>query len=86
MYQLSTSCVDKEDCLEAVSWTKTLLPGGARGVVLKSKIPLMVAWAERLGFVREVQRRLRVITAWGMRRSHSWEEKLESQEVSPAQR
>ena len=61
------------------------MPGEARGVVLKSKFPLMAEWAESLGFVREKRSRLRVITAWGMRRSHSWEGKLGSQEVSPVQ-
>ena len=39
-----------------------------------------------LGFVREERTRLRVITAWGMRRSHYLEGKLGSQEASPAQR
>ena len=86
MYQPSTACVDKEGWLEAASLTKTLVPGGARGVALKSKFLLMAAWAERLGFVREDQRRLRVIAAWGMRLSHSWEGKLGSQDASPAQR
>ena len=34
------------------SWTKTLVPGGARGVALKSKFSLIAEWAERLGFVQ----------------------------------
>ena len=46
----------------------------------------MDAWAERLGFVWEERIRLRLITAWGMRRYHSWERKLGLQEASPAQR
>ena len=46
----------------------------------------MAEWAERLGFVWEDESRLRVITAWGMRRSHSREGKLGLQEASPAQR
>ena len=33
----------------------------------------MAAWAERFGFVQEDWSRLRVRTAWGMIRSHSWE-------------
>ena len=45
----------------------------------------MAEWAERLGFVREDRSRLRLITAWGMRRSHYWEGKLGLQEASPAQ-
>ena len=51
MYQPSSACVEKEFRLEAALWTKTLVPGGARGVALKSKFPLMAVWAERLGFV-----------------------------------
>ena len=85
MYQPSTECVEKEGRLEAALWTKTLVPGGARGVSLKSKFPLMAAWAERIGFVREDKRRLRVITARLMRRYHYWEGKLGSQEASLAQ-
>ena len=53
MYQQSASCVEEEGRLEAASWTKTLVPGGARGVALKSKFPLMAGWAESLGFVQE---------------------------------
>ena len=35
MYQPSTACVENEVRLEDASWTKTLLPGDARGVALK---------------------------------------------------
>ena len=86
MYQPSTACVKNEGLLEAASWTKTLVPEGARVGALKSKLPLMVAWAERLGFLWEEWSRLRVSTDWGMRQSLSWEGKLGSQEVSPSQR
>ena len=86
MYQMLTECVENEGRLEAALWTKTLVPGGARGVALKSKLPFIAAWAERLGFVREERSRLRVRTALGMIRSHSWEGKLGSQEASIAQR
>ena len=54
--------MEKEVQVEEDSRTKTLVPGGARGVALKSKFPLMAAWVERLGFVREDRSRLRVIT------------------------
>ena len=84
MYQPSTACVENEGQLEVASWTKTLVPGGARGLALKLKFPLMAAWAERLGFVQEDQMRLRVITDWGMIRYHSWERNLGSQEASKA--
>ena len=67
-------------------WTKTLVPGGARGVALKAKFLLMAVWAEKLKRVREDQSRLILITAWGVRRSHSWDGKLELQEVSPEHR
>ena len=86
MYQPSTACVDNEGRLEAALCTKTLVTGGARGVALKSKFPFMVAWAERLGLVREERSRLRVSNAWGMRQSHYWDGKLGSQEASPTQR
>ena len=48
MYQPLTAFVDNEGWLEATLWTKILVQGGARGVSLKSKFPLMAAWAERL--------------------------------------
>ena len=86
MYQPSTACVEKEVRLEAALWTNTLVPGGARGVVLKSKFLLMAAWAKSLGFVQKELSRLRVMTAWGIRRSHYWEGKLGLQEACPAQR
>ena len=86
MYQPSTEFVENEGWLEAASWTKTFVPGGAREIELKLNFQFIDAWEENIGFVREEQRRLRLITAWGMRQSHSWEEKLGSQEASPAQR
>ena len=86
MYQLSKVCVENEGRLEASPWTKTLVPGGTRGVALNPKLSFMVAWAERIGFVQEERIRLRVRTAWGMRQFHSWDVKLGSQEASPAQR
>ena len=72
--------------MEYNSRTKTIVPGGARGVELKSEFPLMYVWAEILGSVQEYWSILRVITAWGVRRSHYWEGKLGSQEAIPAQK
>ena len=72
--------------MEEEFWTNTLVPGGARGVELKWKLILMDAWEDRIEFVREYWSRLKVITAWVMRLSHSWERKLGMQEASPAQR
>ena len=86
MYQPSTSWVENEGRLEAASWIKTLVPGGARGVALKSKLPFMAVWAEMIGLVQEERKRLRVRNAWVMRRPHSWDGNLGSQEASPAHR
>ena len=86
MYQPSTAWVENEGWLEAALWNKTLVPGGARGVALKSKLLFMAAWAGRIGFVREERIGLRVRTDWGIIRSHSCYGKLGSQEASPAQR
>ena len=44
--------MEKEGWVEDDLWTKTLVPGGARGVALKSEFPFMAAWAESLGFVQ----------------------------------
>ena len=63
MYQPSTACVENEGRLKAASWTKHLVPGGAKGIALKSKLLFIAAWAEILGFVQEEQSRLRVRTA-----------------------
>ena len=86
MNQPSTACVEKEGWLEDALWNKTLVPGRSRGLSLKSNFPLMAALAERLGFVQEYRRRLKVIKAWGMIQSNYWEVQLGSQEASPEQR
>ena len=54
--------------LESMS---TRVPGVASGVALKSKLLLMYSWYDRLGFTLELRKRFRVITACGMRQSHS---------------
>ena len=77
--------MEKEGWLEAASWTKTLVLGGARGVALKWKFTLMAAWAVRIGLVPEERRRLIVRTAWGMRQYYSLEGKMGFQEASSAQ-
>ena len=71
MYHPLTAFMYKEVWVEYYLWTKTFVTGGARGVALKSKFPLMATWAKRLGFLREDCSRLRVITTWGVRQSHS---------------
>ena len=86
MYQPLTASVENEGQLKAALWTKTLVPGGARGVALKMKFPLMAAWAEMFGFVREERISLRVITDWVLRQSHSLEGNFGSKEASLAQK
>ena len=86
MYQPLTAYVENEGLLGAALWTKTLVPGGARGVALKSKLVLISVWAERLGFVREEWIRFRLRTALGMIRSHYWDGELGSKEAIPEQR
>ena len=76
MYQPLTACAEKEGRVEEDLWTKTLVRGGARGVVLKLKFPLIAAWRESIRFVQEDWSRLRVISAWGMRRYNSWGRKV----------
>jgi hypothetical protein len=43
MYHPSVAWVPKDVRLLEFSWTTIRVPGGARGVVLKSKIPWMAA-------------------------------------------
>ena len=53
MYHPSTECVEKEGQVEDDLWTKTLVPGAARGISLKSNFLLMAAWSEMLRVVQE---------------------------------
>jgi hypothetical protein len=57
--------------VSAETWATILVPGGASGVRLKSKFPKSEACAEREGWMRDDQRRLKVRVACGRRRSHS---------------
>jgi hypothetical protein len=54
------------------------------GVRLKSKLPFSCAQAESFGFRREPRKRLRLIMAWGSRRSHKWSRKSLSTLQRPA--
>jgi hypothetical protein len=60
--------------------------GGARGLWLKSKLPFRQAYADSLGWRREEQSKLRMMSAWGMRRSHSVSGNLGSHVASPEQK
>jgi hypothetical protein len=62
----------------------TLVPGGARGVRLKSKAPCMWAWADSCGFILERRRRLRVMMHWGKSLSQRLRGKSLLVEQSPA--
>ena len=61
-----------------------LIPGGAIGVLLKSKEPCMCACAESLGLTRLALSRFRVRSAWGISLSHRFIGKLGGVEQRPA--
>ena len=71
MYQPSTLCGVKEARCSVVSWMRTRVPGGARGVRLKLKFPKVAAYAERLGLQRKERRRFKVMSHCGNHLSHS---------------
>ena len=59
------------------------MPGTAIGVLLKSSVPNMHAWADKFGCLRDERRWLMVMSHWGRRRSHSARGKDGSQEARP---
>jgi hypothetical protein len=69
VYQPSVAWGDQVVRWDGLSWTRTRMPGGARGVRLKSKIPLSCAQEESLGLRREPRRRFKVMRACGRMRS-----------------
>eukprot|EP00957_Ditylum_brightwellii_P043806 3321921-Ditylum_brightwellii.AAC.1 len=83
-YQPSTPCGDQELCLSGSSKISTLVPGGARGVLLKSCMLLRWAWAERRGLDLDVQSKLRVSWACSNSSSHWQMGKAASVEHNPA--
>ena len=86
MYQPSTPCGTKEARRLVVLWTRTRLPGGARGVRLKLKLPKVAAYAERMGLRREDCRRFNVMPHCGNNLSHSWIGKFGSSVAIPARK
>ena len=50
------------------------VPGGARGVLLKSNVPCNCAYTDNLGLMREGRRRFNVMIAWGDIRHQRWRE------------
>ena len=71
MYQPSTPCGVKEVRCLVVWWTRTRVPGGARGVWLKLKFPKVAAYAERLGWRRDYLRIFKVMLHCGKNMLHS---------------
>ena len=72
--------------MSGVSCTTTRVPGGARGVRLKSNALFSWASADSLGLRQEGKRRLSVRVALGMRRSQICKGKLGLQLIRPAMR
>ena len=54
-----------------LEWIGNIVPGGAGGVALKSRLQWIYAWADSLGFTIELRKGFRVMAAYGMRQSHS---------------
>ena len=78
MYQPSTPCGAKEAHCSVVLCTRTPVPGGAREVWLKLKLPKVAAFDERLGWRRKYRRRFSVMSHCGNNLSHSWIRKFGS--------
>ena len=66
MYHLVTPWSDQVRLTPGASKTRTLVPGGAWGVRLKSKAPLIWASADRRGLMRDGWSRFNVSVACGM--------------------
>ena len=56
---------------DGFSWIITFVPGGANGVLFKSKNPLRKAWADNLGFDLALRRRFSVSKPCSSNLSHS---------------
>ena len=83
MYQPSVPCGDQEPLLFGFSWRRTLVSGGASGVLLKLKTLLIYAYEEIFGLVRALRSKFRVMSACGRRQSHLVIENFGSREQSP---
>ena len=64
----------------------TLVPGGASSVQLKSNGPKTYAYVDSLGLTQDERRRLSVIVACKIKRSHSCNGKSGSQVARPAKK
>ena len=86
MYQPSTPCVAKEARCLVVSWKRTRVPGGARGVWLKLKFLNVAAYAEILGWRCEDCKRFNVMSHCGNNMPHSWIGKFGSSVAIPVRK
>ena len=86
MYQPSTPCGVKEARCLVVLWTRTRVPGEARGVRLKLKLPKLDAYAERFGWKCEERRIFKVMSHCGNNLSHSLIWKFGSSVAIPARK
>ena len=67
-------CGANDSRSSGLSWTNTWHPGGANGVDVKSKHPLICSWANSFGFMQEPRKRFNVISPWGKNWSHKCNE------------
>ena len=84
MYQPVTPWGDQVRRTPGASNTRTLMPGGARGVRLKSKAPLRWALADRWGLIRYGRSIFKVSIACRMSLSQRCNGKEGSQLLGPA--
>ena len=86
MYHASVPCPAHDLRLLDFSWTTILVPGGAIGVALKSKIPCKAAYADKEGLRLADLKRFMVMLHCGISRSHSLAGTLGSHVCMPAMR
>lgn len=84
MYHLVLPCGSHDFLLSGLTWATTLVPGGANGVQLKSKVPCSCPYADRWGLSRDVRSRFKVMLAWGTRVSQRYNGKFGSVVQCPA--
>jgi hypothetical protein len=84
VYQPSKTCGAQLCRLSGLTWIRQRIPGGARGVRLKSYSPCSWAYAESFGSMQEPRKRLRVNSACGRSLSQRCSEKSLSQLQRPA--
>ena len=83
MYQAPTPCIPQDFRLFGFRCIVVLVPGGASGVALKSKLPYVAAYADKDGFRLDDLSKLIVMFALGISLSHSSAGKFVSQMNNP---